>query len=49
MNVAVSRKQPPHLLGNGREDHRRRCRAAHQRRHPPQRRLLVGELLESLA
>ena len=37
------RKQPAGLLDNGREQLLRRRPARHQRRDPPQRRLLLGE------
>ena len=39
----VDRQQPPYLLGDGGEQLLRRRRLGDQRRHPPQRGLLVGD------
>ena len=39
----IGAQQPPGLLGDRGEHLLRRRRAGHQRRHPPQRRLLPGE------
>ena len=43
----VDAKQLPDLLGDRREHHLRRFAPRHQRGHPPQRGLLVGQLTQS--
>ena len=40
---SVDRDEPPDLLGNGGEDLSRRQTARHKGRHPPERRLLLGQ------
>jgi hypothetical protein len=40
----VDRQEPADLLGDGGEHHVRRSRLGHQRRHPPQRGLLLSQL-----
>ena len=45
-SAASTRQQPSGLRGDRGEDGLRRRRLGHERRHPPQRCLLVGDLAE---